>query len=141
MCSCCSPLLLCLLQAAQQREQVLAAKRVKRAAKRHLDAVQQLLQDPEQEDQQPVPGATGWPAQSPEDKAAKAQLREQRRVEQAQRLVQEAEEKAQQQQKRAEALARLQASTASSQPVLQRPGLVRPLARPPPPPPVQPPQS
>lgn len=129
------PVLLWLLQAAQQREQVLTAKRVKRAAKKHLDTVQQLLQDPGQQDQQPAPA-------SPEDKAAKAQLREQRRVEQAQRLVQEAEEKAQQQKKRAEALARLQAvSTASSQPVLQRPGLVRPLARPPPPPPVQPPQS
>lgn len=126
------------LQAAQQREQVLAAKRVKRAAKRQLEYVQQLLLNP---GQQPQSDTT---KQSQEDKALKAQQREQKRIEHEARLAAEAAAKVEQEQKRAEALARLRASQATSvRPALQRPALSRPAVRPPPPlqSPAQPPQS
>jgi hypothetical protein len=128
-----------MLQAAQQREEVLAAKRVKRAAKKQVEFVQLLLQDPTQ--QLPgVPTAKGRPVLTPEEKAAKAGRQKQRRLEEVQRQAQEAAAKAHQAQKKAEALARLQASAANSRPVLQRPKLSRPLAQPPQPP-AQPPPA
>lgn len=124
-----------MLQAAQQREEVLAAKRIKRAAKKQIEFAQLFLQDPTQQ----LPGtltAHGRPMLTPEEKAAKAERQKQRRLEEEQRRAQEAAANAQQAQKKAEALARLQASAASSRPVLQRPRLSRP-----PQPPVQPPPT
>lgn len=113
-------------QAAQQREQVLEAKRVKRAAKKQLKFVQKLLAQPLQQQLEP----TDPDQLSSSQRAAQKWVeKQQRKEEQQQQAAQEVEAKAELERKKAGALARLQAANVgrqSQQQKLTRPGLNRP---------------
>jgi hypothetical protein len=105
---------------------VLEAKRVKRAAKKQLEFVQQLLAQPPQQQQ-----ADAGPDElsSSQRAAQKWAEKQQRKEEQQQQAAQEGEAKAELERKKAEALARLQAANAgrqSQQQKLRRPGFNRP---------------
>lgn len=116
-------------QAAQQREQVLEAKRVKRAAKKQLESVQQRLAQPQGQQQQPGGPAGPHQLSSTERAALKWAEKQQRKEEQQQAAAQEVEAKAELERRKAEALARLQAANAgrqSQQQKLTRPGFSRP---------------
>lgn len=109
------------------------AKRVKRAAKRHLDAVQSLLDRPDGH----IP-----PGKPAADKPQGANYKQRRNEANQAKMAQQAAEKAEQERRKADALARLQAGARTATPALTRPALSRPPPLPPsfPPPPPRPTQ-
>lgn len=122
----CHPVCAHSLQAAQLREQELAAKRVKRKAKKWLLHSQQQLDKTQQGHVAAAPegGAAEVVLTAEERKAAKAL----RRAEAEQRAAEEAQRKEELERRKAEALARLQAAAAaSSSQQKQKQQLVKPM--------------